>query len=475
LTAGKEDLRRISGVTENSIADELGIVPGDILLSIDDREVIDVFDYRMRMAVEELKVTFLLADGTYLEAFVEKDEDEDLGLSFEEPLLDSCSSCKNKCVFCFIDQLPKGMRKTLYFKDDDLRMSFLTGNYVTLTNLSESEFERILSYHLSPMNVSVHATDPEVRIRIMRNPNAQDIMHRLRRIIESGISLNCQIVLCPGINDGAILERTLTDLSSLGPQLLSIAVVPVGITKFREENKLFPLKPFDRETASGVLKTVNRWQRFFLKTRGQRIFFSADEFYLRAGARIPSSQAYEGFPQLENGVGMISDFKREMRRGLLKRSRKVETNSTNIDRPVQRIFVLTGVDAANTLNLFAERISLLYNVTLEVHAVRNRFFGDLITVSGLLTGSDLVSAMEELREKGNGSPDLVMIADCMLKSDEDIFLDDMTLKQFEKSIKVPVHVCSASGAGLLDALDTITNRFSKAGSQEPQKGRRIHE
>ena len=237
---------------------------------------------------------------------------------------------------------------------------------------------------------------------------------------------------------------------------------------------LFPLKPFDRETASGVLKLSTDGNDFFENTRSTDLL-SADEFYLRAGARIPSSQAYEGFPQLENGVGMISDFKREMRRGLLKRSRKVETNSTNIDRPVQRIFVLTGVDAANTLNLFAERISLLYNVTLEVHAVRNRFFGDLITVSGLLTGSDLVSAMEELREKGNGSPDLVMIADCMLKSDEDIFLDDMTLKQFEKSIKVPVHVCSASGAGLLDALDTITNRFSKAGSQEPQKGRRIHE
>ncbi len=459
MTAGQEDLRKISAVTENSIADELGIVPGDILISIDGREVVDVFDYRIRMAAEELTVMFLLADKTYLEALVEKDEDEDLGLSFEEPLMDSCMSCRNKCLFCFIDQLPKGMRKTLYFKDDDLRMSFLTGNYVTLTNLSDQEFDRILSYHLSPMNVSVHATDPEVRVRMMKNPNAKDLMKRLHKIIESGISLNCQIVLCPGINDGEVLERTLTDLSSLGPQLLSIAVVPVGITKFRDENNLYALKPYDQETASGVLKIVTRWQRTFMKTRGKRLFFAADEFYLRAGAGIPAAFMYEGFPQLENGVGMLSDFMREMRKGLLKRSRRVTTNSTNIDRGRQRIFVLTGVDAANTLNLFAERISLLYNVTLEVHAVRNRFFGDLITVSGLLTGSDLASAIEELRERRNESPDLVMIADCMLKSDEDIFLDDMTLEQFEQRIQVPVCVCHASGAGLLDSLDQVTNRF----------------
>ena len=459
MTAGHEDLRRISAVAENSIADELGIVPGDILFSIDDQEVIDIFDYRIRAAVEELTVTFLLQDGSYLEAFVEKDEDEDLGISFTEPLLDSCSSCKNKCLFCFIDQLPKGLRKTLYFKDDDLRMSFLTGNYVTLTNLSDAEFERILSYRLSPMNVSVHATDPEVRVRMMKNPNAKNLMYRLQRITNSGISLNCQIVLCPGINDGEVLERTLTDLSSLGDHLLSIAVVPVGITRFRDENKLPQLQPFHLESASAVLRIVTRWQRIFLKTRGSRIFYAADEFYLRALAKIPSAASYDGFPQLENGVGMLSDFMREMKRGIAKRSRRITTNSTNIDHTTPKIFVLTGVDAANTVNLFAERISLLYNVTLEVHAVQNHFFGDLITVSGLLTGSDLVQAIEKLKEVQPDSPNLVIIPDCMLKADEDIFLDDMTLHQFEESIKVPVRVCRATGAGLLDALDQETKRF----------------
>lgn len=456
MASGREDLRRISAVCENSIADELNIVPGDILYSIDGKEVRDVFDYRMRAAVESLTVTFLLCDGSFLEASIEKEEDEDIGLIFEESLLDTCTSCKNKCVFCFIDQLPKGLRKTLYFKDDDLRMSFLTGNYVTLTNLSDSEFERILSYRLSPMNVSVHATDPDVRVRMMKNPHAAELMDRLRRITEKGISLNCQIVLCPGYNDGVVLEKTLSDLASLDAHLLSIAVVPVGITRFREENGLPALRPFDKESAAAVLTTVARWQKIFKKTRGARIFFAADEFYLRAGALLPSVSAYEGFPQLENGVGMLADFISEMKRGLARRSRKNRTNSTNNEHKTPTVFVLTGVDAANTLNLFAEQVSLLYNVNLEVIPVINRFFGELITVSGLLTGGDLSLAVEE-QQKSN-SPEAVMIADCMLKADEDIFLDDMTLEDFEKRIGVPVIVCQPTGNGFLAAMDTYTNR-----------------
>jgi len=458
--ADSQDARRIIAVDQDSIAEALGIVPGDVLYAIDGEIVHDVFDYRMRMTCEELTVTFKLQDGSLLEAQIEKDEEEELGLTFAEPLMDSCTSCRNKCIFCFIDQLPKGLRKTLYFKDDDLRMSFLTGNYVTLTNLSDEEFERILSYRLSPMNVSVHATDPEVRVRMMKNPNSAKLMERLSRITETGVALNAQIVLCPGINDGEVLERTLADLDALNAHLLSIAVVPVGITKFRKENRLPDLLPFDRESASCVLALVNKWQAHFFETRGSRIFFAADEFYLRAGAKIPPAEEYEDFPQLENGVGMLSDFMREMRLGIRKRRTRKVTNSTNNHPAVQRIFVLTGVDAHPTLNMFAERVSLLYNVNLEVYPVINRFFGETITVTGLLTGGDIVRTMCEFAGAGM-KPDVLILPDCMLKADEDIFLDDMTLDALQAELSVPVRICRASGSGLLEALDQETRRFEQ--------------
>ncbi len=466
------DARRIVAVEKDSISESLGIVPGDILHAIDGQVVRDVFDYRTRLACEYLTVTFKLMDGSLLEAQIEKDEEEDLGLIFAEPLMDSCKSCRNKCIFCFIDQLPKGLRKTLYFKDDDLRMSFLTGNYVTLTNLSEEEFERILSYRLSPMNVSVHATDPEVRVRMMKNPGAAKLMERLTRITETGVALNAQIVLCPGINDGEVLERTLGDLDALNAHLLSVAVVPVGITKYREENHLPSLVPFNRETATDVLRIVRKWQRYFLETRGSRIFFAADEFYLRAGVRIPPADEYEGFPQLENGVGMLSDFLREMRRGIRKRRARKVTNSTNNPMVNRKIFVLSGVDAHPTLKEFAERVSLLYNVNLEVFPVMNRFFGETITVTGLVTGGDIVRTMHELSDSGK-KPDVLILPDCMLKADEDIFLDDMTLDALQTSLGVPIRVCHATGEGLLEALDQETRRFitrEKTGKAAGAKG-----
>ena len=466
-----ENNRRISEVQKGSIADDLGIAPGDILLSIDGEEVRDIFDYRMRVLAEQLTVTFLLRDGTLFEAQIEKDEDDELGLSFEEPLLDKCTSCRNKCVFCFIDQLPRGMRPSLYFKDDDLRMSFLTGNYVTLTNLSDEEFGRILSYRLSPMNVSVHATDPEVRKKMMNNRFAGNIMERLNRIVDAGIALNCQIVLCPGWNDGEVLEKTLRDLSTLGDNLLSIAVVPVGITKFRDENSLPRLSLFDRKTASDVLDIVGRWQKYFRETRGERIFFAADEFFLRAGRAIPGPFWYEGFPQLENGVGLISEHRRQMRAGLAARRRRKASNSTKRTGAIPLVFVLSGVDAAPYLNSFAEQVSVLYNIKLEVKAAVNHFFGETITVSGLLTGQDLVRAIEEYRSAGAEDPDLVLIPDCMLKADEDIFLDDMTVDELREKLQIPVMVCGSAGEELLGALDEYTGIFKKAGRERsPERG-----
>jgi len=476
LAVKNESNRRISEVLKDSIADELGIVPGDILLSIDKEEVRDIFDYRMRVMSENLTVTFRLLDGSLFEAQIEKDEDDELGLSFEEPLLDVCSSCRNSCVFCFIDQLPKGMRPSLYFKDDDLRMSFLTGNYVTLTNLSDEEFDRILSYHLSPMNVSVHATDPEIRKKMMRSRFAGNIMERLQRITAAGISLNCQIVLCPGLNDGDVLEGTLRDLSSLGENLCSIAVVPVGITRFRSENQLTELSLFNRETASAVLNLVNEWQKYFLKNRGERLFFAADEFFLRAERPIPAPSWYEGFPQLENGVGLLSEHKRQLQAGISSRKRRKVAISTKNSADIPLVMVLSGVDAKPHLNSFADRIAVLYNIKLEVRAVINHFFGDTITVTGLLTGQDIIRAIEEDRCAGKEDPDMILLPDCTLKADEDIFLDDMTINELREKLSVPVVICRSTGEGLLEALDEYTGLFVRKGRQRsPKRGNKSDE
>jgi putative radical SAM enzyme (TIGR03279 family) len=456
LTVRSEKNRLISHVQKNSIAANSGVMPGDILLAIDGKEVLDVFDYRMRAMTDHLTLTILRADSSRYDVKINKEDEEDVGLLFEEPLLDTCSSCANHCMFCFIDQLPRGLRPSLYFKDDDLRMSFLTGNYVTLTNLPDAEFDRILSYHLSPMNVSVHATDPDVRSKMMNNRSAGNLMERLVRITESGISLNCQIVLCPGLNDGDVLERTLTDLSKLGGKLNSIAVVPVGITKYREKNQLPVLASFTKQTATGVLDQVQRWQNKFLQTRNERIFFAADEFYLRAEKEIPPPSHYEGFPQLENGVGMISEFCRQMKTGIARRGRRNMSIGTRNDGLTSRIMVLSGIDAAPTLKAFAEPLSVLYNITLDVLAIDNHFFGEQITVTGLLTGQDIVEAFEKWKETRAMAPDLVLLPDCMLKSDEDILLDDMTVDTLRQTLSVPIQIVRANGDGLLDALDEYT-------------------
>ena len=287
---------------------DLGIQSGDRLLGIDGRPVLDVFDYQIRQLAEELVVSIQSRNGELLEFEIEKEEEEDLGLEFENPLLSECTHCHNRCVFCFIDQLPRGMRRSLYFKDDDMRMSFLHGNYVTLTNISDEEFDRLVSYRFSPMNISVHATDPEIRRKIMRNRHAGNLFERLQKLSANGIKLNCQLVLCPGWNDGAVLEQTLEDLSSLGDAVMSIAMVPVGITRYREENGLIPMDPFSVEGARNVIRTVEIGQTKRLRATGNRTIFAGDEFYIRAGLPFPAAEEYEDYPQLENGVGMAALF-----------------------------------------------------------------------------------------------------------------------------------------------------------------------
>ncbi|MBR2749951.1 MAG: DUF512 domain-containing protein [Clostridiales bacterium] len=453
----REEFRRIKEVVPGSIAEEIGVEPGYILVSIDGVEVRDVFDYRIRERASEMLLAFRLPDGQIAEVDLEKDEDEELGLVFEDPIMCNCTSCANRCIFCFIDQNPKGMRETLYFKDDDMRMSFLTGNYVTLTNLSDKEFERIIGYHLSPINVSVHATDPVVREKMINNKFAYKLMPRLKKMIENGISINCQIVCCPGYNNGAVLDQTIHDLAQLGEGVLSIAVVPVGVTKFREENGLVKLELFNKKTAGELLDQVAYWQDYFMKTRGQRIFFAADEFYVRAERPIPSAEEYEGYPQLENGVGMLSERDAAMTKGIALRKKHLPKN---ISHPYagKRFTMISGTDAAPYTEKFAKDISLLYNIDLVVLAVLNEFFGHTITVSGLLTGGDISNAVLAEREAGRG-PDVVILTANMMKADEDIFLDDMTLTQFKEKVGIPVIVAECEGSGALKALDTFLDMY----------------
>lgn len=448
--------RCISGVVPGSIAEELGIAPGDTLLSIDGREVLDVFDFRLRELTDELTLRFLLSDGTQTDYDIQKDEDEELGLIFREPLLDSCRTCVNHCLFCFVDQLPKGMRSTLYFKDDDPRMSFLTGNYVTLTNLSDKEVHRIFSYKLSPLNVSVHTTNPKLRTHMMKSSSAGNIMKILTEAVRQGILLNCQIVLCPGINDGPELERTVDDLVSLGEGLNSIAVVPVGLTRYRDENGLFRLKPYDRDSAGKVIDAVNRRQNEFLRVQGRRILFAADEFYIRADRQIPSAKAYDGFPQLENGVGLLAARREEISRGIAARKRRKSFLADGASRPKSsRSFLLiVGVDAAPFVTKQCVKVAAHYGAEIEVLAVKNLFFGDCVTVTGLLTGRDILLSLKQRVVQGN-MPDTVLLPDVTLRTGECVFLDDMSVADLSDQSGLPVITYSSTGQGLLEVLDSL--------------------
>ena len=452
----------VVAVDSQSVAAELGIQPGDRLVAINGEPVEDVFAYRLLELEEELLVLMQTRAGEYIEYDIEKDEGESLGLTFDEALMNESLHCSNKCIFCFIDQLPRGMRKSLYYKDDDMRLSFLTGNYITLTNLDDQELDRLLSYHLSPMNVSVHATDPELRKLMLKNPASTKIMTQLRRIVEAGIDLNCQIVLCPGINDGAALDRTLTDLASLGDNLLSVGAVPVGITRFRDQYNLPQLKAFDRISARQVVTQTKAWQQYFLERMGRRIFYAADEFYLRGELDIPPAIEYEDMPQLENGVGMLALFKEEIT-DVLTTERDAYYPEPRlivgeVEKGIKRLHILTGTDAAPWINQFLPALEQHFKVAVSVHPVENRFFGDTITVAGLLTGQDLTAAACEL-SAGLSSEvrqeSAILLPDVMLKQDEDIFLDDYTPADLFHSCALPVIVGEATGRGLAGALASI--------------------
>ncbi|MBN1892700.1 MAG: DUF512 domain-containing protein [Clostridiales bacterium] len=466
---GNKESRTIDSVMPDRIAEEIGVVPGDILLSINDLEVADVFDYRMREIGEFLTLEFEHADGTRSKVTVEKDEGEELGLVFAESLLDRPKACSNHCLFCFLDQLPRGMRPTLYFKDDDLRLCFLNGNFVTLTNIDDEEFSRLLSYRLSPLNISVHATDPKLRERMMGNRFAGNVMERLQKAVSEGIGINCQIVLCPGINDGAALDRSVTDLVGLGENLLSIAVVPVGLTRFREENGLTGLRPYDAESAGTVIDHVHRRQSEFRKKYGRRILYAADEFYIRAGRPIPTAGKYDDFYQLENGVGLLAARRSELREATrrLKRSKTFSKKYPSGLTQAGDYLLISGTDAASFVRDELERARAVMGSVPEVLAVSNRFFGENVTVTGLLTGEDILFAVKNRIARDDPSRAnaegfrAVLLPDVTLRDGEDVFLDDMTVGELCDQIGLPVVVYETTGFGLTDALVELEEeRFS---------------
>lgn len=426
-------------VQSESIAEEAGVEAGDFLLSINKQNIKDIFDYRYYQASEELLLEIEKPDGEIWEIEVEKDEIEDLGLEFEDSLIDGAKSCTNKCIFCFIDQLPKGMRETVYFKDDDSRLSFLTGNYVTLTNIKNEELERIIHYRMSPINVSVHTTNPDLRKFMLGNRFAGDVMDKIRMLTDNGIEVNCQIVLCRDINDHHELDKTIDDLCQLYPSINSVSIVPVGISRHREN--LFELKPFDMESSANVINQVHKWQNKLLQERGSRVIYLSDEFYINAGIDIPKYKEYEGFPQIENGVGMVALLRQEVKEAL--KNKKKHIMSTQ-----RKVSLVTGrLVYKNILQLVDEIKNVYSGLEVNVYDIENDFFGPYVTVTGLLTGQDIVKQL-----KGRDLGQELLISRNMLRAGEHVFLDDYTVERIEVELDIPIRIVDSSGSDFVNAL-----------------------
>ena len=431
---------KILAVLPHSIAEKAGIRGGDTLFSINQHEIRDVLDYRFYLTDTSISVTLLRGNQSYT-IHINKGEYDDIGLSFETPLIDKKHSCTNNCVFCFIDQLPPNMRESLYFKDDDDRLSFLHGNYVTLTNLKDEDIDRIIKMHISPVNVSVHTTNPELRVKMMKNKHAGKVLSYLDRMADAGIALCTQIVLCKGLNDGAELDRTLHDLIKYHPSLRSCAIVPVGLTKYRE--KLFPLEAFSPEDCAAVIKQVNAYGDWCLKEYSTRIFYCSDEFYIRAGLPLPPEEFYEDYSQIENGVGMLTSMKTEFDMEL----DYLDELLPQFCAP-RTVTVITGMAAYKHIaSLTSELTKRVDGLTINVYPIVNNFFGESVTVAGLITGGDVV---EQLRGKALG--DELLFPSVMLRADGDVFLDDMTPDELSARLGVPVRAGESDGAKFLSAL-----------------------
>ena len=435
---GRLDMEHIiSSVAPGSIAQEMGIEPGDRLLEVNGKSPEDVFDYRYLMNEEEILVLIRKANGEEWELEIEKEYEDDLGIEFENGLMDDYRSCRNKCIFCFIDQLPKGMRSTLYFKDDDSRLSFLQGNYLTLTNMSEHDIDRIIQYKLSPINISFQTMNPELRCKMLHNRFAGEIFDKVKRLKDAGIIMNGQIVLCRGVNDGAELERSIRELTAYMPQLESVSVVPVGLTRYRDG--LYPLEPFTKEDACEVLDLIHGWQEKLYKEWGNHFIHAGDEWYILAERPIPEEKTYDGYLQLENGVGMVRLLEEEVV--------QILAGMTGDDRKIHRT-IATGELAAPFLRKHVESVRKKYpNVDIQVLAIKNEFFGGKITVAGLITGTDLISQL-----KGKDLGDRLLLTNHMLKSGEPVFLDDVTVDDVQNALQIKVSIVESSGADFVSSL-----------------------
>ncbi|MCI6737996.1 MAG: DUF512 domain-containing protein [Intestinibacter sp.] len=428
----------ISKVYKDSIAEEIGIEVGDLLIAVNDQKIHDIIEYKFLISDEYIELEIQKRDGEVYIYEIEKDFDEELGIEFVNPIIDKAKSCRNKCIFCFIDQLPKGMRKTLYFKDDDSRLSFLQGNFITLTNMSEEDIQNIIKYRISPINISVHTTNPELRTKMINNKRAGKLLETMKRLADAQIEMNCQIVLCPGYNDKEELDRTLSDLSSLYPYVNSVAIVPVGITKYREN--LAKLDIFDYEAANQTINQVHRLQEKYLKELDTRFAFLSDEFYIIAKRPLLNYDEYEGFLQFEDGVGMICKQGTEIVRylGTLEENDDIE----------KTISIATGSSAYEFICDMADKIMKKFkNIKINVYKIVNDYFGHTITVSGLITATDII---KQLDKKDLG--EALYITRSMLKGDEEVFLDDITLKELEEKLNVKVIPCENEGKIFVDRI-----------------------
>ncbi len=444
----KKNKHIIKTVQPGSIAEELEIEPGDELISINDQEIEDVFDYHYLVNDDYLTVLIRKTNGEEWELEIEKDYEEDLGIEFDNGLMDEYRSCRNNCIFCFIDQMPPGMRETLYFKDDDSRLSFLQGNYVTLTNMSDHDIDRIIKYHLGPINISFQTTNPQLRCKMLHNRFAGDIFPKVQRLYEAGIEMNGQIVLCKGVNDGEELERSIRDLSQYLPHLRSVSIVPVGLSKYRDG--LYPLEPFTKEDAQNVLERVHRWQKKLYAAYGLHFIHCSDEWYILAEQPMPPEEQYDGYLQLENGVGMLRLLNTEVQEAV----QAMEGNDT-----VRHFSVATGKLAApyieKNLSYVREKFP---NIQGTVYAIRNDFFGPMITVSGLITGQDLIA---QLKDQDLG--ERLLIPCNMLRAGENVFLDDITVEEAEEALQIKITVVNEDGASFVHAVvdDTILENHKR--------------
>ena len=427
---------KITGVVPGSHAEKCGITPGDTLVSINGNAVRDVLDYRFYICEEKIALT-VSNGGKERICKIDKDEYDDIGLEFETFLMDKKHSCKNKCVFCFIDQLPKGMRDTLYFKDDDSRLSFLQGNYVTLTNLTDADVDRIIKMHMSPINISVHTTDPELRVRMLNNKRAGEVLGYMKRFADANIEMNCQIVLCKGFNDGDELTKTMHDLACYYPHVASVSVVPFGMTKFRDG--LCKIEQFTPEESAAVVRRVEDFAAKCKDYYGEYIFYCGDEFYIEGGLELPDGKYYGEYKQIENGVGMVSSMKDEFDDALA---------SSVYDGGAREVSVATGSIAYAFINSLANQIIQKYkNINIHVYKIENDFFGRTVTVSGLVTGRDIAATL-----KGERLGEALYIPSCMLRSEGDLFLCGMSVGELENKLGVPVITVENDGYDFVEKL-----------------------